>query len=110
MENHFVRMNEPGRFEELLQRSYEQPVIIFKHSLSCSTSSVAYKEMAGLPGEVVLVEVQNAPELSQKIEKLTAVRHESPQVIVLRKGKAVWSASHWRVKAEAVAAALSANA
>jgi bacillithiol system protein YtxJ len=33
-------------------------------------------------------------------------RHESPQVIVLRQGRAIWSASHDAITAQAVATAL----
>jgi hypothetical protein len=36
------------------------------------------------------------------------VRHESPQVIVLRAGRAAWSASHFRITADAVRGALDA--
>jgi bacillithiol system protein YtxJ len=62
--------------------------------------------MARLPGEVALVEVQRSRELSAEIESRTGITHESPQVIVLRDGRVVWNASHWRVNAEAVAEAV----
>ncbi len=92
--------------DELLSRSKEQPVVIFKHSTTCPISAAAYQEMAQFDGEVALVEVQGARELSREIERTTGTRHESPQVIVLDNGKAVWNASHWKVKADAVAEAV----
>jgi len=91
---------------ELLQRSQERPVVIFKHSTSCFISASAYDEMKEFEGEVMLVEVQRARELSREIEKQTGVRHESPQVLILEKGTVVWNASHRKVKALAVAEAI----
>jgi bacillithiol system protein YtxJ len=62
--------------------------------------------MARYKGEVALVEVQRARELSREIESKTGVRHESPQVIVLRNGQVVWNASHWKIKSDSVAEAV----
>ena len=77
-------------------------MVIFKHSTTCPISTAAYNEMEQFAGEVVLVEVQRARELSREIEKQTGIRHESPQVLVLENGKVVWNASHFKVKAQAV--------
>jgi len=89
-------------FEELANRSQSAPVVVFKHSTTCPISAAAYNEMSSFEGEVALVEVQNARSLSKEIEQKTGVAHESPQVLVLRKGKVVWDASHWKVRADAV--------
>jgi bacillithiol system protein YtxJ len=106
MENHFVKITDTKSFEELARRSKKQPVVIFKHSLTCPISSAAYKQMAEFDGEVALVEVQRARELSTEIEDRLGVAHESPQVIVLRNGQVVWNASHFRVTADAVTEAV----
>lgn len=106
MGNHFVRVMGIPAFEELLNRSRERPVVIFKHSTTCPISAAAYDEMEQFKGEVALVDVQRAQELSKEIENKTGIRHESPQVIVLGKGKVVWNASHWKVTAGAVAEAV----
>jgi bacillithiol system protein YtxJ len=102
MENHFVRVSDPKVLAELTARSNETPVVIFKHSTTCPLSSAAYSEMTRVPTDVALVEVQRARELSREIEARTGIEHESPQVIILRNGQAVWHASHRKIKAEAV--------
>lgn len=107
MENHFVKITETSALEDLVQRSQQQPVVIFKHSLTCPISASAFRQMNDYEGEVALVEVQGARELSNEIENRLGVRHESPQVIVLRNGQVVWDASHFRVTAGAVADAVS---
>ena len=106
MGNHFVRIKDQESFEKLTERSKEQPVVIFKHSLTCPISSAAYEQMSRFDGEVALIEVQVARELSNEIEDKLGVPHESPQVIVLNKGQVAWNASHFRISAEAVTKAV----
>ena len=65
--------------------------------------------MGQVAGEVVLVDVERFHRLGQAVAARTGVRHESPQVLVLRGGVAVWAADHGGITAEAVAAALGAH-
>jgi len=106
MGNHFVKITETASLEELAERSRDHPVVIFKHSLTCPISSAAYERMEEFDGEVALVEVQRARPLSTEIENRLGVAHESPQVIVLSNRQVVWNASHFRITAEAVTAAV----
>ena len=98
----FQRIADTGALESLFSNSNDRPIVIFKHSNSCSISAAAYREMQQLQSEVVLVEVQTARDLSRELAERTGIRHESPQVIVLRNGKAVWNASHFAVSASEV--------
>jgi bacillithiol system protein YtxJ len=106
MENHFVKITDTKAFEELAHRSNERPVIVFKHSLTCPISAAAYDQMTKFAGEIALIEVQRARELSTEIQNRLGVAHESPQVIVLRNGEVVWNASHFEITADAVAEAV----
>ena len=69
----------------------------------------SYREMEKLDRQVNLIEIQAVPDLSRALESLTGVRHESPQVILLRDGKAVWNASHFDVNVASVSKALESN-
>ena len=109
MENHFTNVRDAKSFEELVSRSQEKPIVIFKHSTTCPISAAAYERMTHFDGEVALVDVQSAREVSKEIEKKTGVPHESPQVLVLHNGKVIWNASHWKVTADAVADAIGKN-
>ena len=106
MENHFVKVIDAASLAELADRSKERPVVIFKHSLTCPISAGAYDQMAEFEGEVALVEVQRARELSAEIANRLGIAHESPQVIVLRNGQVVWNASHFDITADAVGEAV----
>ncbi len=107
--NKFLKITQKEGLEALINSSNDRPVVIFKHSNSCPISAVAYREMEDLDGDVSLIDVQSARDVSLEIESRTGVPHESPQVIILRDGKAVWNASHFDVKARAVAEAVQAN-
>ena len=106
MEN-LVRVIDPNALDDLVERSRHQPVVIFKHSITCPLSALAYRQMSKFDGEVTLVEVQRARELAREIENRTGITHQSPQVLVLRNGQVVWNASHLQITAGAVARAVS---
>ena len=106
MDTHFKRVTDAEALDALIENSNGRPLVIFKHSLTCPISSAAYDQMTRYEGEVALLEVQKARALSNAIESRFGVTHESPQVIVLRKGQVFWNASHFKITAEAVARAV----
>ena len=110
----FVPVESAAALAQLIERSREAPVVLFKHSLTCPISARAHREMACLTsdsvGEVALVVVQRGRAGSNLVEDETGVRHESPQAIILRDGRAVWSASHFDITAAAVERAVRENA
>ena len=110
MGNTFFRIDDRATLDNLISDSKQKTVLVFKHSNACSISARAYREMEKLEAEVNLLEIQAVPELSREVESMTGVRHESPQVILLRDGKAIWNASHFDVNAASVSKALESNA
>ena len=100
-ENGFMELNDTERLDELLSQSAE-PVILFKHSDTCGISARAFREMAKVEKRIALVTVQKARALSNEIESRFALPHETPQVLVVRDGLLTWSASHFRITADAV--------
>jgi bacillithiol system protein YtxJ len=109
METQFTNVADGEALEQLFTRSHEEPVILFKHSNTCPISAMAYKRMKESASGVALLVVQRSRELSREVESRTGVRHESPQVLVLRRGQSVWSASHFDITAEAVEQAVKEN-
>ena len=109
MGNRFLEIDDRTALESLMSDSKQKPVIVFKHSNACSISSRAYREMEKVEADVNILVVQLAREVSRELANLTGVRHETPQVIVLRDGKAVWNASHFDVQAGAVAEAVESH-
>ena len=99
--------------EAVLDRSRERPQLLFKHSLTCPVSGAAHAEVRGYlerePAEGTdywLIAVQRARPVSNAVAERVAVRHESPQAILVSGEKAVWNASHWEITGQALARAL----
>ena len=100
--NGFIELLDTGSLDQFLRQSDGEPVIIFKHSNSCGISSQAYAQMSKLARRMGIVTVQKARAVSDEIVKRTGVAHETPQLLIFRKGEVVWTASHGQVRAEAV--------
>ena len=109
-----VELRKHQDFEQLLERSNFVPVVVFKHSTQCPVSAQAYDEFnrfaesaeRAVCGVVFVLENRT---LSDDIEEQLGIRHESPQVILLRNGKAIWNASHWSITTAALTQALYAE-
>jgi bacillithiol system protein YtxJ len=113
-QTNFAPVTDAGALDELVARSHDAPVVLFKHSTTCPISARAHHQMSKLAadntaGQISLVVVQSAREVSRRVVEQTGIRHESPQAIILRNGQAVWSASHFDITAEAVAQAVRDN-
>lgn len=105
MASNFSVVTTPEAVDELFERSKQTPVLVFKHDPYCPISRAAYQAMTQVEGEIALVDVANDRDAASAVTKRTGIRHESPQVIVLKDGRATWSASHWDITPDAVAAA-----
>ena len=101
-----------NQFNAILLSSNRRPQVIYKHSTRCATSYFALKNLQMLSEEDIgkadfyLVNVIGDRELSQKIARELGVRHESPQVIILKGGKVQWHGSHQQLQAEIISSHL----
>jgi bacillithiol system protein YtxJ len=92
--------------DRLISRSEEETVVLFNHDPYCPISARAFSEVQGVDREIAIIDVSRERTVTREIEQRTGVRHESPQVIVLRDGSPVWSASHFAITSDAVDSAL----
>jgi bacillithiol system protein YtxJ len=88
----------------LMQKDF---VILFKHSPTCPVSWMAHREVMRLHTEqpdlpFYLISVRRRRDVARFVAEHTGVCHESPQVLVLRSGTVVASASHDDVTASAI--------
>lgn len=110
------RIDKLAQFEELLSASEHHAVWLFKHSLICPTSACAFDAFERFAkGEqarssMAVIEIQRARDLSREVGQRTGVRHESPQVLLIREGQPVWHASHWQITRESLNQAAEAHA
>ena len=99
--------------EAAIAESLERPVLLFKHSRTCGISCEALDELhahvenGGGGAAAKVITVQSHRGLSDTVASRLDIRHETPQVILLRDGQPVWNASHFRITAAALGRALS---
>ena len=92
------------QLESLVEGSFERPVIIFKHSTRCSVSRMALKQFENefdfqdkvTPYFLDLIAFRD---VSNEIANRFDVVHQSPQIILIKEGKAIYDASHSAIDA-----------
>lgn len=99
-----IQINTKTEWEKVKQESKNNPVVLYIHSLTCSLSKEVIKSLSATSlGETAyIIPVQTSREISQTIETELKVKHESPQVIVMKDGKAVYDADHTRIDPEKI--------
>ena len=95
--------------DELFKRSYNEPVIIFKHSNRCGISSHVMELVDEVGNEINFVVVQDDREISNEIADRTGHRHHSPQIFVIKNGKPVYHATHYGIDPDAIEDALNSK-
>lgn len=99
-------MQSESLWRTVLEQSESEPVVIFKHSNTCPISAAARDRIETginnneLTAPVFEVVVQENRSLSDTIAEELSVKHESPQVIIVRNGSAIANTSHHDVSAE----------
>ncbi len=89
--------------EETLDEALDAELsVIYKHSSRCWICTKAerqVREFATEHPEVAVYQLDSVEgkDLAQEVAGRLGVEHHSPQVIVVRDGKAAWSGSHFRI-------------
>jgi bacillithiol system protein YtxJ len=103
-------LNDLDALDAAIDASHRHPVLLFKHSIYCDLSARALDEvercLASLALPAWMVVIQRARAASDEVARRFAVRHESPQALLLHRGAVAWHASHRRITSEALGAAV----
>ncbi|HET7694740.1 MAG TPA: bacillithiol system redox-active protein YtxJ [Vicinamibacterales bacterium] len=100
-----VPLTDLPALDAAILESNERPVLLFKHSRYCGVSAEALDELQShidnAPSDIAyrMITVQTHRPLSDAVAQRLGLRHETPQAILLRDGKIVWNASHFRITA-----------
>lgn len=95
-------------WQVLLEESNEQPFLLFKLSMTCFSSLSAKKELQALETDlpIYVVVVQMDRKVSNAIEVDLGVKHESPQLLILKDRKGIWQATHYHIKKSIISDAI----
>lgn len=96
------------QLNEIIAASAEKPVVIFKHSTRCHISKTALRKFENdfnleekiIPYFLDLIAYRT---VSNEIAVRFGVAHQSPQLIVIKDGVAVYNASHEGIDADKLA-------
>jgi bacillithiol system protein YtxJ len=108
MHPHLTHLEHLDELNQLLAESESRPVLLFKHSHTCGISMEALDELiahlndGATSAQYAMVTVQTHRTVSNAVAKQFGVRHETPQALLIRNRRVVWSASHFSVTAAAM--------
>lgn len=97
------QLTEAEQLQGIIQTSYQKPVVIFKHSTRCGTSSMAKHTLEtgwNFQKEELdfyYLDLLAFRSVSNKVAEAFKVAHHSPQIIVLKDGEAVYDTSHHNI-------------
>ena len=100
----WIALTDLEQLTELLEGSYEKPAVIFKHSTRCSVSRMALKQFENefdLEARVsaYFLDLIAHRDVSNEIASRFGVVHQSPQLLLIKEGKAVYNVSHSAIDA-----------
>lgn len=102
------------QLEKLIDSSNEKTVVVFKHSTTCSISSMAlnrlqrgWNEEEMKPVDFYYLDLLSYRDISNEIAEKLQVTHQSPQLIIIKNGKATFHTSHMGVSYEELKSHLS---
>lgn len=105
----WIALNNESQLEEIVQKSYAIPQVIFKYSSRCSLSDLIRDRLERKPGpekmDFYFLDLISYRALSDRIARKFEVHHESPQVLVIRNGDCVYDESHTAIRMDDIIAA-----
>ena len=94
--------------DSAVQRSFEKPVLFFKHSTRCGASAYAQRQLNeswDLREEEItpyFLDLLAHRDVSNYIADKLSVIHQSPQVIMVREGKVIYAVSHHAISVDKI--------
>ena len=88
-----------AQLDEINEESNVKPVMIFKHSTRCSISRMALRHFENdfdLEDTIIpyFLDLLEHRDISNEIANRFGVVHQSPQLLLINKGKSIYNVSH----------------
>lgn len=105
------KLENESDLSDFLQKSKDFPqqnFLIFKHSTRCPVSAMALQRLEkkwhcindNIP--LYLLDILRFRPLSDKIQHFFGVRHESPQILIIRNGQCIYHQSHHLISVDEI--------
>jgi bacillithiol system protein YtxJ len=86
------------------KESFNQPVLLFKHSTTCSISNTAlnrferkWNDEKAKSLKPYYLDLLKLRPISHEIAQKFNIQHESPQALLIKDGKCIYNASHFDI-------------
>lgn len=97
----WINLTDISQLADIDRLSYDKPQWIYKHSTRCIVSKIALRKLESSnllsqqPGFFLdLIKYRN---VSNTIEDHYEITHESPQILIIKNGKCIFSESHMAI-------------
>jgi bacillithiol system protein YtxJ len=103
----WIDLNTSEQFDTLIEKSKSETIVVFKHSTSCSISSMAERRLLGIDtskenASFFYLDLIAHRSLSNYISEVLQETHESPQILIVKNGACTYDASHMEISAKEV--------
>jgi bacillithiol system protein YtxJ len=99
----WIPLTDIYQLEEIKNKHKTATILIFKHSTRCGISRMVLKQFENLfeenhqEFEAYYLDLLNFRGISNAIEEQFKVRHQSPQLLVIKNGKLIEHATHYDI-------------
>jgi bacillithiol system protein YtxJ len=98
----WIPLTSEAQLDSISEHSFDKPQVIFKHSTTCSISNMALSRMdrSDFPASIdfYLLDLKQYRSISNQIAEKFQVHHESPQVLLIKKGECIYDESHYGIQ------------
>lgn len=107
-EMNWIQLEREQQLDEIVEVSNAVPVLIFKHSTTCGISKMALRSFERAydydKKEIApyFLDLKAHRDISSAIAEKFNVQHESPQILLIKNGTAVYHTSHGAIDAESL--------
>lgn len=98
----WVLLDDNSKLLKAIEESFTKDVVIFKHSTTCSISLMAKRRLEEDWDDLENVipyylDLKSFRSISDEVAERFSVHHESPQILLIRKGDCIYDASHFDI-------------
>ena len=101
----WLPLTQAEQLAELARESHEHPVLIFKHSTTCSISAAAkgkierqWADSGVADTPIYYLDLLRFRPLSGQVAAQFGIEHQSPQLLLIRNGECIYNASHLSIR------------
>jgi len=102
----WINLTTSQQVDDIKQKSFQRPQVIFKHSTHCSISNMVLNRLnrSDIPDNIdfYYLDLIAHKDISLKIANDFQIPHQSPQILIIKEGNAVYEESHMAISMDEI--------